>query len=142
MPPWTPPPDHYQQNHHNKQNQNPNQAFYPGQLPHQTPYAEHQFVNGPGPAPGSKYTNYGQSGYNYPDYGQQLQPMEPSNYGVHHELPPSNNTPKSEKRGSSKLIMVFGTFGIVVIIVAAIGGGLWFRQNKMGPAESSHIPMK
>ena len=94
--------------------------------------------------PASQYMNYGQAGYNYPDYGQPLQPMEASNYGIHHELPPSNDmsNTKSEKRGSSKLIMVFGTFGIVVIIVAAIGGGLWFRQNKMGPPKTTHIPMK
>lgn len=109
-------------------------------------------------------SNYGQQAYgfnNYPDYGQPMigsnggapqmghkgapPQMGTAHYGVHHQLPPNDeklSTTTKPAKGASKLIMMFGAFGIVVIVVGVIGGGLWYKQHQMAPANPNHIPMK
>lgn len=136
MAPWT-PPDHNNHQTQAPQGQHINRVDYYGPNQRQPP-------------------SYGQHPYgfnNYPDYGQPMmgsngappQPaMGPAHYGVHHQLPPTDQTSSTTKpeKGASKLIMMFGAFGIVVILVGAIGGGLWYKQHQMAPANPNHIPMR
>ena len=96
----------------------------------------------------SQYYGYGMNAQvNYPDYGQpsgQQSIINPADYGVHHQLPPSGSNSKDEEppKGANKFIVVFGAFGIVILLVAVVGGGLYYKQTQMKPPNPNHIPMK
>ena len=94
----------------------------------------------------SQYYGYGMNApVNYPDYGQPSgQHINPADYGVHHQLPPSGSNAKEEEppKEANKFIIVFGAFGIVILLVAVVGGGLYYKQSRMKPPNPTHIPMK
>ena len=102
------------------------------QLPGQ--YGPGQY--GPGMGGPPSYFDYGNPGpsrpippsYDYQPPASEIgKPINLVNSGVVHDLD-SSGRPKQE-HGNNKTIMVFGLFGVVVFIVAAIAGAVYSKKK-------------
>ena len=131
MPPWVPPaagqqpPQHPQ---HHQQHTPQSARRPPGAMSYSYSYD----------------FGYNQAAYGPADYNYQLQPVQQQNYGVHHQLPPTETEkdPREQKKGHTKLIMVFGGFGVVVILVMLGVGGFMYKKQKSSTRATNEIPLK
>ena len=101
---------------------------------------------GPGMGGPPSYFDYGNPGpsrqippsYDYQPPASEIgKPINLVNSGVVHDLDSSSGRPKQE-HGNNKTIMVFGLFGVVVFIVAAIAGAVYSKKKGVTGRRGSH----